>query len=631
MRKLLTLLMLFVASQSDATVHRYFSNFQGSDNNLGTESSPWKSMNKHLLYSFTAETTYFHFRMNDVWYDTSLAVRTNSLGYPVIYTYYGGNLAFDDLPQINAGMNWELIPVRAGQNSSWSQYRGDTIWVATVALDRMRLFADTGTGIWEMPYCVTALIGSATSPDSISSTVIQFDTVGMQPNLSGSWNGRGDGWYYTVPNGASTQLYVYSPHINPADFYDSIGTNFNTSAYSVPLSVSSDNNIIVEYLEFYGGSQNANIASSTNITVRYCNFKRANMQGIYVNGGSNIMINNNFIDRVDTWQYSRNQSGGSGASFQTNNATNTTFAYNYCKDSKYEGWLLQGTSTGVQIIDNVFRGNGGDYSHLFGIESQAHHNYAAYNRYYKMRCRAQIYGNDNLWEYELIDTVLFPTVRIDAEDVGMGILMQGGSRNTFRNLTINNTYGVAFGWMVYGGNTPTGNVLERSIIVNSARYAGSFTPTNDTYGAAARLRLRNVSIWGTSVNELANNTVRYCTFYNDTGVTSRVVGLSSSMYGASWAYFSTAQVMASYSHWVGLQFTDPMFVDLAGGDYHLAEGSPCIDAGGTSPVPTSTVDYYGTSVPYNFSYDIGAAEYDATPPPDPPGPKAGKKLLIKAH
>jgi hypothetical protein len=61
---------------------------------------------------------------------------------------------------------------------------------------------------------------------------------------------------------------------------------------------------------------------------------------------------------------------------------------------------------------------------------------------------------------------------------------------------------------------------------------------------------------------------------------------------------------------------DPLFVDYTNGDFHLQEGSPCIDAGATTDVVT--VDYeYATrpldgNVDGNFRVDMGAFEYRVT-------------------
>ncbi len=59
---------------------------------------------------------------------------------------------------------------------------------------------------------------------------------------------------------------------------------------------------------------------------------------------------------------------------------------------------------------------------------------------------------------------------------------------------------------------------------------------------------------------------------------------------------------------------DPLFVDSGSGDYHLQNGSPCIDAG-VDPVPDyigagyTDFDFDGDARPYGAAWDIGADEW----------------------
>ncbi len=55
---------------------------------------------------------------------------------------------------------------------------------------------------------------------------------------------------------------------------------------------------------------------------------------------------------------------------------------------------------------------------------------------------------------------------------------------------------------------------------------------------------------------------------------------------------------------------DPLFVDATGGDYHLQNTSPCIDAGTKINAPTK--DFEGETRPFNGTADIGADEFVGT-------------------
>ena len=59
---------------------------------------------------------------------------------------------------------------------------------------------------------------------------------------------------------------------------------------------------------------------------------------------------------------------------------------------------------------------------------------------------------------------------------------------------------------------------------------------------------------------------------------------------------------------------NPLFVDAGNGDYHLQEGSPCIDVG-TNELATAETDFDGNPRIVGGRVDMGAYEYQSAEPP----------------
>ena len=167
----------------------------------------------------------------------------------------------------------------------------------------------------------------------------------------------------------------------------------------------------------------------------------------------------------------------------------------------------------------------------------------------------------------------------------IGIALEGsGSQNTIiRNNIVTDTasYGGIFGNTVVGSpqiinNTVVGNnsngigfwyrgtpIIKNNIIVNN-KGSGIVVGGNETYGIAEPVNSHNNS-WNNSIN---------------------------------WNNCEPGE---------GAMSENPLFVNESGGDYHLLNGSPCIDAGTSDNAPDT--DFERHPRPQGSGYDIGADEF----------------------
>ena len=152
-------------------------------------------------------------------------------------------------------------------------------------------------------------------------------------------------------------------------------------------------------------------------------------------------------------------------------------------------------------------------------------------------------------------------------------------------------------WSI-GGAACNAAVVENCLIINNRGMNGS---------AADGCILRNCTMIGNSARDIngvcLNSVLENCIAYGN-GNDER----------STWQYWFDQNPLVSAVGYreKNIYTGNPGFVDAANGDYRLAAGSPCIDAGDNSYV-TGDKDLVGNARIANGTVDIGCYEYGSAP------------------
>ncbi|MCL1920588.1 MAG: right-handed parallel beta-helix repeat-containing protein, partial [Kiritimatiellaeota bacterium] len=200
---------------------------------------------------------------------------------------------------------------------------------------------------------------------------------------------------------------------------------------------------------------------------------------------------------------------------------------------------------------------------------------------------------------------------------------------TLNNCTLENNMATEQGGGTYGRSLSSSTLTNCVLAGNTAKYgAGAYRGTLNNcvlsgnaagyYGGGAHSgRLNNCTLTGNSAfsdgGGANGGTLRNCIVWGNT-VSS---GTSSNHTSGTFTYSCTAPLPIG----IGNIAADPLFADAANGDFHLQEGSPCINKGYNAYAPGDS-DLDGNPRIYNGTVDMGAYEYMPTPPPAPTGVSA---------
>lgn len=284
MKKIIFLLLVFIAQQTFATTY-YFS-ATGSDANNGlTTGAPKQTLTAARGLTLAADDQIL-FNRGDIFRGYYAATNSGSSGHPIIYGAYGTGAN----PIISGAKN---LP----NTSDWINFSGN---------------------VWK----TSTVVGSLTSPSyyynakDISNVIFNNDGFcGIKKQLYTSLATQGD--YYM---GTGDTLYLYSVS-NPGSFY----TNIEVAGV---------------YQE-----QNFNIASKSYLTIQNITFKYSGNNNIAMTNADNIIINHcSFIFTGGWYAATDGTRQGNGIQlWQTN--SNIEIKNNYIFESYDAGISPQGSTT----------------------------------------------------------------------------------------------------------------------------------------------------------------------------------------------------------------------------------------------------------------------------------------------
>lgn len=552
----LLLVLLLAASTQLAATNYYLDATDGNDANDGlTPATAWQSLlniNANLLALVPGDSVLF--KRGEAWYGTALGVPySGTADEPITFSNYGDS--GEPLPIIS------VVDTLAGSQvpTSWtmiaSGVNGGNIFAFDLDQNPNRLFLDNEEVL--------------RSVDSMSLGVVDEQGVINK-------------WFWSD---FDSTLYIHEIP-NPALKYDSIAGSVQVFA---GLTVLADH-LLFDGVDFQGGSVAAlSIVSGDSILIRNCRLGRnanagvsvtgATFEGLGTVGSSNVEINYNFIE--SGYEIYHGLGIGRG-----------------CDD----GVFLRFAATNCKVIDNVFTNWEGNAVELLGIVEQ-------------------LPGvNNNLIEGNFITA---PDVSISAPLRADGIAGKTQHNRFVRNIV----NGVRAGCSLNGDNNVVEHNVFRNIrqsdavlgntayafVVSSSSFTGGFVSNKNTYDhnlvvdtdEAAFLILGNTSInrpQGHLIrnnifsmtglapfagylpgpglyieeNQVAEMSYQNNLFYSINPASPNVWLLG--VGGLSAAQFNTRNGEGGHSVSANLS-GDPLFADLADGNYSLQDLSPAIDAG----------------------------------------------------
>ena len=609
----LFILLSLITTKSLFATDYYVSSSQGNDSNNGTsQSSPWKTLHKINQTSFLPGDV-IHFKRGDVWKEDRgfFIDEQGTPENPIIFTDYGNG----DLPEIN-------LLVTLPHNLPWTD-EGNNIW--SIILDD-DLVANSDISNWSIYHKLKRLI--------INGQEVLGAAVD-QPSELGTFIPDQVRFYYE--EGDSRLLKVYST-ANP----NTLNIELSYQRYAIHIekygAPSNDvpHDLIIENFKITGGDiASIKIAEGNNIVIKNIDCGAYTNYGISIDKkANNIVINSCYIDSRYNFDYS-------------NAGTNTGKS----NRGPREGFYLRGADYiefKNSVVKNFTHANintGKDWSGNFAEYDKIHDNYTTTNLAYGGRTvieagtrnleyynnfidgsavNNQINGQNGHYHHNIIKNVISTPLKHYHAGWGISLYPYSNSENISGNIFENNLImDCESGGINIRNNSNaevTDNIFRNNMLINNGKFVSHFSSfaQNQTSNINLAIKISDHYDWNThqfvapivSGNTFQNNliyvsndTARFLYHLDNNdpnGWTTASINISqfNSKNGQN------ADVMSNNIE------SDPLFIDLTNGDYHLQSASPAIDNGITE---LATLDLDGNQVPYpGTTPDIGIYEYQNT-------------------
>jgi uncharacterized repeat protein (TIGR01451 family) len=308
---------------------------------------------------------------------------------------------------------------------------------------------------------------------------------------------------------------------------------------------------------------------------------------LYGGGGGMVNFSGSPVIQNNTFSNNTATSGGGLGNYDNATIQDNTFSSN---SATYGGGLENGYSDPI-LQNNTFTGNSATYGG----------------------------GLSNIGNPIIQDN----TFNGNSANQGGGIFNNGDptiQRNIFNGNSAHDPSGEGFGGGLYhDASEYSGYVLSSPTIQNNEFTGNSADRGGGMYIASANLIIQNNDILSNSADrggglDIASGNP---SIYNNI-ITSNTGSTSGGGINVDPAAVFTGEDYNNVWNNIGGNYSgltpglhdisaDPLLVDPASGDFHLAPGSPCIDAG--NPITYTLTDFEGQLRPMGLAPDIGIDEY----------------------